>query len=194
MSAAESTTLISDSRLNWFLNRGTGVVLLMLLTAAVALGVLATMRASSRWWPRFVTQALHRNISLLALALLVAHVTFAVVDNYVDIQWWDAFIPFGLGYRPIWGAFGTLATDLLLIATVTSLARHRFGHRRWRVVHLSTYVGWLFGLIHGLGMGTDQRATWSVVVTAVCIGVVAFAVAIRLATFSHERRLDRVAV
>jgi sulfoxide reductase heme-binding subunit YedZ len=190
--AAETANLIQDDRLLWFLNRGTGVVLLMLLTASVALGVLATVRASSRWWPRFVTQALHRNISLLALGLLAAHVTAAVVDSYVDIRWFDAFVPFGAGYRPLWGAFGTLSLDLLLIATLTSMARHRFGHRRWRVVHLTTYLGWLLGLIHGLGIGTDQHTTWSVLVTASCIGVVAFAAAIRLATFAHEQKLDRV--
>jgi sulfoxide reductase heme-binding subunit YedZ len=185
-------TILHDNRILWYLNRGTGVVLLILLTLSVALGVLATVRATSRWWPRFVTQALHRNISLLALALLAAHAGTAVIDSYVNIRWYDAFIPFGASYRPLWGAFGTMSLDLLVIATVTALARHRFGRRQWRVIHLCTYVSWLFGLIHGLGIGTDQHTTWSAVITAVCIGVVAGAGALRLATFSHERKLEKV--
>jgi DMSO/TMAO reductase YedYZ heme-binding membrane subunit len=186
-------TLLRDQRLLWFLNRGTGVVLLVLLTASVTLGVLATVRTTSPRWPRFVTQALHRNISLLTLALLVAHAAAAVIDSYVDIQWWDAFIPFVMGYRPFWGALGTLAADLLVVAAATSLARHRFGLRGWRRIHLSTYLAWPLGLIHGLGIGTDQKTTWSMVLTLICVGLVAVAGLVRLVGLSHERKLATVA-
>ena len=44
----------------WYANRGTGVVLLVVFSLTVLLGVLATDRAVSPWWPRFVTQGLHR--------------------------------------------------------------------------------------------------------------------------------------
>lgn len=181
-----TAALLQDNRLLWFVNRGTGVVLLVLLTLSVALGVMSTLRATSRWWPRFVTQALHRNISLLALALLGAHVATAVADEYVKINWYDAFIPFGETYRPLWGSLGTIALDLMVIAIVTSLARHRFGHRRWRAIHLTTYLCWLLGLIHGIGIGTDQRTTWSVMTTAICIGVVIGATMLRLSTRGQE--------
>lgn len=177
--------ILRDDRLLWFLNRGTGVVLLVLLTLAVALGVLATVRASSRWWPRFVTQALHRNISLLAVALLVAHISTAIMDDYVDLRWYDGVAPFVAHYRPFWLGLGTVALDLIVLAAVTSLARNRFGLRQWRAVHLTTYPAWALGLIHGLGIGTDQRTTWSVATTASCVGVVAVAGAVRLATTTH---------
>jgi methionine sulfoxide reductase heme-binding subunit len=35
----------------WFANRGTGVVLVVLLTLSIVLGVLATSRLSPRIWP-----------------------------------------------------------------------------------------------------------------------------------------------
>lgn len=183
-------SVLSDDRLLWFLNRSTGVVMLVLMTASVVLGVLATVRTTSHWWPRFVTQALHRNIALLSLALLAAHVATAVIDSYVDIVWVDAFVPFGIGYRPFWGSLGTISLDLTVFAALTSVARHRFGLRRWRIVHLTTYLAWLLGLVHGLGMGTDQRTSWSVVLTAVCVGLVAGAGAVRLAGLAAERRLE----
>ena len=183
-------TVLNDDRLLWFVNRGTGVVLLVLMTVSVALGVLATVRASSVWWPRFVTQALHRNIALLGLALLVAHVTTAIVDGFVDIQWLDAFVPFGAGYRVFWTALGTIALDLTVLVTLTSLARHRFGLRRWRAVHLTTYLAWPLALAHGLGIGTDQRTTWSIALTASCVGIVTGAIAVRLSGLAHERRLE----
>jgi predicted ferric reductase len=183
-------SLLSDDRLLWFVNRGTGVVVLVLLTFSLTLGVLATVRASSHWWPRFVTQALHRNIALLALALLIAHAGSAIVDGFVDIQVIDAVIPFGAGYETLWSALGTIALDLVVLAIVTSLARHRFGLRRWRAVHLTTYLAWPLGLAHGLGIGTDQRTGWSIGVTAACVGLVVVSLLIRLTGLSHERRLE----
>ena len=65
----------------WFMNRGTGFVLLVLLTLSVMLGVLSTARVSTRYWPRMLSQGLHRNVSLLAVAFLLAHVGTAVADT-----------------------------------------------------------------------------------------------------------------
>ena len=62
--------------------------------------------------PRFVSQALHRNIALLSVLMLVAHVTTAVVDEYVDIRWWHALVPVGATYEPLWLGLGTLSLDL----------------------------------------------------------------------------------
>jgi sulfoxide reductase heme-binding subunit YedZ len=184
--------LLHNQSLLWYLNRGTGVVLLALLTASVSLGVLSTLRTTSRWWPRFVTQALHRNLSLLAVVLLLTHAGAAIVDSYVDLTWLDAVVPFIAGYQPLWVALGTIALDLTVLVTATSLARHRFSSRRWRAVHLSSYLAWLLGVIHGIGIGTDRRTPWSIAVTGTCMGVVAGAGALRLMTANHERRLAKV--
>jgi sulfoxide reductase heme-binding subunit YedZ len=184
---------LHDEQAMWFLNRGTGVILLVLLTLAVALGVASTVRTTSPRWPRFVTQALHRNIALLAVALLAVHVTSSVIDEYVNIRWFDAFIPFIGQYEGLWLALGTVALDLVVLAAATSLVRHRFGLRSWRVIHLTTYLAWVSGTVHGFGIGTDHLTTWSVCVTAGCVGIVAGSVAVRLATRTQqpqERRLE----
>ena len=68
------------SPLLWYLNRGTGVVLLIAFTATVVLGVLATGRSATPLWPRFVTQGLHRSLAALSVFMLVAHVVSAVVE------------------------------------------------------------------------------------------------------------------
>ncbi len=77
---------MTSSPLLWYLNRGTGVVLLVAFTATVVLGVLATGRSTTPLWPRFVTQGLHRSHAALSVFLLVAHVVSADVDQYVDIR------------------------------------------------------------------------------------------------------------
>jgi methionine sulfoxide reductase heme-binding subunit len=180
---------LTHGQLLWFANRGTGVVLVGLLTISAALGVFSTARASSTHWPRFATQALHRNISLLAAAMLTVHVASAVLDTYVDIRWWEAFVPRPGGYQQPWLGLGALALDLLLVIIVTSLLRHRLGRRTWRGIHLLSYLAWGVGVLHGVGIGSDSTTGWGMGTTVVSVGVVAAIGVIRLATLSHERGL-----
>ncbi|MGV8908186.1 MAG: ferric reductase-like transmembrane domain-containing protein [Propionicimonas sp.] len=164
----------------WFLNRGTGIILLVLMTLAVLLGILNTRSRAGRGTPGFVRAVVHRNVSLLAVALLVVHVTSAVVDSYVDIRWWDAVVPWGGLYQPFWLGLGALSFDLLVAITVTSLLRTRLPHAAWRLVHWASYLAWGIAVVHGLGIGTDSDATWSVMITAGCVVSVGLAVAIRI--------------
>ena len=172
------------SHLLWYLNRATGVVLLALLTISTALGVLA-LRGGSRRWPRFALQSLHRNVSLLSCALLLAHAAAPVLDWYVNhyapITWVDAVVPFLSRYRRLDLGLGTLALDLLAVVVLTSLARQRFGHRAWFGVHLLTYLAWGLGVVHGFLIGSDADTPWALAVTAASVGVVTVAVLLRLA-------------
>ena len=171
----------------WFANRGTGFVLLVLLTFSTMLGVLSTSRVSLRLWPRMLTQGLHRNVSLLAVTFLAAHVVTAVVDTFVDIRWYDAFVPFGGRYMPLWLGYGAVALDLLIAVTVTSLVRHKMSHKPWRVVHLLAYGAWGLGLLHGLQMGTDASTQWGAAISYGCIAVVLAAVVARLGLLVRPR-------
>ncbi len=183
-----------EGPLLWFANRGTGLVLLVLLTVTVVLGVLSTRGPARRGLPRFLTHAVHRNVALLAVTLLVVHVATAVVDEYVDIRWWQALVPVGATYQPLWLGLGTVALDLLVAVTVTSLLRHRMGHRPWRVLHLTTYVAWAAALVHGLRIGTDSGepfASWTYVG---CAGALGAAALVRLGRLLVARVRRRPAV
>jgi methionine sulfoxide reductase heme-binding subunit len=171
----------------WFANRGTGFILLALLTLSTMLGVLSTTRVSPRLWPRMLSQGLHRNVSLLAVTFLAAHVATAVVDTFVDIRWWNAFVPFTGSYQPEWLGLGALALDLIIAVTVTSLLRHRMSHRPWRAVHVMAYAAWGLGLLHGLQIGTDAATAWGAGFTYGCIGAVLVSVALRLGLLSRPK-------
>jgi predicted ferric reductase len=147
-----------EGPLLWFLNRSTGVVALVVLTIATALGVLATTGRAGGRLPRFVTQAVHRNIALLGVVLVVVHVVSAVIDEFVDMRWWHAFVPFTASHQPLWTGLGAVAVDLMVVVTATSLVRHRMSHRSWRATHLASYALWAVSVLHGLGMGTDLDA------------------------------------
>jgi methionine sulfoxide reductase heme-binding subunit len=171
------------SHLIWYLNRSTGVVLVAVLTLSTALGVLSTRGGSTRW-PRFALQSLHRNVSLIACALLLAHTVTPVIDTYVNhyapIAVLDAVVPFVSAYEPLALGLGTLALDLLVVVVVTSVARQRLGHRTWFGVHLLTYASWALGVVHGLLIGTDAWTTWNLAVTGTSVAVVLAAVVARL--------------
>ena len=180
-----------DGPLLWFLNRGTGFTLMVLLTATVLLGILATRGAAGGRMPRFATQSLHRNLGLLSVLMLLAHVTSAVADEYVDIRWWQALSPLGATYRPLWLGLGTLALDLMVLVTLTSLLRPRIGHRLWLVVHLGSYAAWAAAVAHGLGIGTDSSQPWALWLTWACVGLVVLAGLGRAVTVGTARRRAR---
>ena len=180
------------SPLLWYLNRGTGVVLLVAFTATVVLGVLATGRSATPLWPRFVTQGLHRSLAALSVFMLVAHVVSAVVDSYVDIRWWQAFVPFGSTYEPLWMALGAVALDLLALVIATSLARARVPHRVWFAVHLTTYAAWASAVVHGLFIGDRlRRRAGCMAITVGCVVAVGLAVVARVVAVLWGRRPSR---
>lgn len=180
-----------SSPLLWYINRGTGVVLLVVFSLSVILGVLATGRGANPLWPRFVTQGLHRTLAALSLLLLAAHAASAVVDEYVDIRWWHAVVPVGATYEPLWLGLGVLALDLTLVIVATSLARGRIPHRAWFLIHLTTYAAWVAGVVHGLGIGTDAARGWMAATTAAGVAGVGLAVAGRLVAAGRRRRSVR---
>lgn len=180
--------LSSDLPLLWFLNRATGVVVLVALTASIVLGVLGAGRSSGGRVPAFLSQHLHRNLSILALGLTAAHAVTAVVDEYVDIRWWQVFVPAGATYEPFWLGLGTLAWDLMVLVALTTWARGRLSHRAWHRIHLLGYLIWPTALAHGAGIGTDAGARSSVLLAAGCVTAVLLSVAIRVLRAARSRR------
>jgi hypothetical protein len=165
----------------WYLARGSGVAALLLLTASVVLGLLNSLRfASAPRWPRFAIDTLHRDISLVVIALLAVHIITSVLDTFAPIRLIDAVIPFASTYRPLWLGLGALSFDLLVALVVTSLLRRRLGYRAWRAVHWLAYASWPIAVLHGLGTGTDTTASWTLVLTLICVGAVLVAVWVRV--------------
>ncbi len=163
----------------WYLSRGSGAVSLILLSTALVLGIVDQRRWRSERWPRFTLHALHRWVSLFAVAFLSVHILSAVLDSFAPIRLVDALLPFASAYRPLWLGLGTLAFDILLAVTITSLLRKRIGQRTWRLVHWLSYAAWPVAVVHGLGTGSDVRAGWLLAIAAACAAAVWIAVFVR---------------
>jgi predicted ferric reductase len=164
----------------WYLTRATGIVALVLLTGATVLGVVHFSRRTTERWPRFAIDALHRSVSLFALAFLVIHIVTSVLDSFAPIGWLDAVIPLHSAYRPLWLGLGAVSFDLLLAVIVTSLLRGAFGYNAWRAVHWLAYLCWPVAVVHGLGTGSDTKSSWLLIINAVCVAAVGGAVIARV--------------
>lgn len=140
----------------WYVTRSSAIIAFVLLTVALAFGVAATQRSmASPAWPRFATQTLHRNVSLLGLAFIAVHVVTTIVDGYVSVSWWSVVVPGASAYKTFSVALGTIAFDLALVVSGTSLIRLSMNARLWRRIHWSAYALWPLALLHFLLTGTD---------------------------------------
>ncbi len=184
MSLAVGATLSPSAY--WYLARGTGAVALVLLTASVVIGIVGSVRVVTARWPRFAIDAVHRDVSLLVVVVLVIHIVTSVLDGFAPITLLDGVIPFVSPYRPLWLGLGTLAFDLLIAIAVTSLVRRRLGYRAWRAVHWLAYASWPVAVLHGLGTGSDVKQWWMLALTVICIVAVLAAVWTRIAHVSSD--------
>ncbi len=175
----------------WYATRAAGLITLVLLTASLVLGILNAGRFATQRWPRFVVQGLHRNLALLALAFLALHVITTVIDTYTTIGIQDAVVPFLSPYKRWWLGLGAIASDLMIVLTLTSLVRLRIGPRLWRAIHWSGYLCWPVAIAHGLGIGTDHGKGWVLGLAFACAGAVITSAAYRVIALIPTRRLVR---
>lgn len=164
----------------WFVSRGSGLVLLVLLSVVVALGVATRMGSAPRSWQRFTTAELHRTLSLFGIALLLLHVATAIADPYVSIGWWAALLPFVSHYRAAAIGMGAFALDIGGAVVITSLLRLRLGYRTWRAVHWLAYLAWPIAFAHSLTAGNDLSVGWVWMTEWACLALVATAVLARV--------------
>lgn len=144
----------------WYASRGTGVICLVLLSVVAIVGILVNRQGRLPGLPRFAVTALHRNLSMLAVAFLGAHIVTAVADGYAHIPWLSVIVPFTSGHERFWLGLGTVALDLVAAVIVTSLLRDRLAPTTWRAVHWLAYAAYPVTVAHSIGIGKDLHSGW----------------------------------
>jgi DMSO/TMAO reductase YedYZ heme-binding membrane subunit len=164
-----------------------GVFALIGLTGSVLLGLLATDRIVMTPGHRVMAQAVHRAFSFGTLAFLIIHITTEILAQRSHVI--DGVIPFLSPFRTFYIGLGTIASDLIVLLVVTSIIRKRFTAHgkawRWRAIHYTSYVAFVFGVLHGLlgGRAAKPYVDWSygfaIAVTALGLGVRFLATSLR---------------
>jgi DMSO/TMAO reductase YedYZ heme-binding membrane subunit len=191
---------VIDAATQHFMLYYAGVLALVGLTGSVLLGLLATDRIVMTPGHRVMAQAVHRAFSFGTLAFLVIHIVTEVLAQRSHVI--DAVVPFLSPYRTFYIGLGTIASDLILLLVVTSVLRKRFtadGNAwRWRAIHYSSYVAFVFAVLHGLlgGRAAKPYVDWSygfaIAVTALGLAVRFLAISLRpKETLSSSPSVDR---
>jgi DMSO/TMAO reductase YedYZ heme-binding membrane subunit len=181
-----------DAATQHFMLYYAGVFALIGLTASVGVGLVATDRIIMTPGHRVMAQAVHRAVSFGALAFLIIHIVTEILAQRAHVI--DAFIPFLSPYRTFYIGLGTIASDLILLIVVTSILRKRFSAHgkawRWRAIHYSSYLAFVFGVLHGLlgGRAAKPYVDWSY---GFAIALTALAVVVRFLAISLRSK-DKV--
>lgn len=178
--SASATAGAILASLQRFLLAYSGVFALVALTAAVAAGLAAADRLVVSPAGRVTFQAVHRALSLAAVGFLASHVLLEVLAHRSHAI--DTVVPFLASGRTLYLGLGTLASDLILLITLTGVARGRFASHwtaTWRGVHVTAYLAWPLAILHGLLSGRTAKpyVDWSY---GACVAAVAAALVVRL--------------
>jgi methionine sulfoxide reductase heme-binding subunit len=155
----------------WLASRSAGIVAFLLLTAAVAAGLVMALRLAPVPARPLLRQG-HERLALLGLGAVAAHMLFLLGDSYLNVGVFGVLIPFTTPYRPLWTGLGILAAYLAAGLSLTYYARARLGTRRWRTAHRFIPIAWGIAAIHILGAGTDARSMWFLVPFALALSTV----------------------
>jgi len=167
--------------LYWYVVRGSGFVVYLLLTAGVVAGLLLSVRWRSDRWPRLLTEDLHQFLQLLALVFLAIHVVSTLLDTFVRFEWYQLLIPFVGPYRTTWLGLGIIAMYFTIALALSIYVRRHIGYRVWRRFHYTGFGAWLFALVHSLATGTDTRTVWALAVYGIGVVAVVSLLAVRFA-------------
>jgi sulfoxide reductase heme-binding subunit YedZ len=154
----------------WVVARASGIILLLLLWAAAALGLLLSGRPSTRTWPRGFLVEGHRELAAFGAAALAVHLLVILTDPFQRFQWFELVIPGLSHYRPLYVGAGVLAGELLLVVGLTSLGRRTFRERWWRWTHRLALPAFALAWVHAVGTGTDSLKPWMIGLTVLTGG------------------------
>jgi DMSO/TMAO reductase YedYZ heme-binding membrane subunit len=156
---------VIDAATQHFMLYYAGVLALVGLTGSVLISLLAVDRIVMTPGHRVMAQAIHRAFAFGTLAFLIIHITTEILAQRAHVI--DAVVPFLSPFRTFYIGLGTIASDLILLLVITGILRKRFTTQgkawRWRAIHYSSYVAFVFGVVHGLlgGRAAKPYVDWS---------------------------------
>ena len=171
----------------WYVARSGGIVALLLTGLAVIWGLLySTKILNGQPSPKWLLD-LHRFLGGASVVFTGIHLSGLVLDDFVSFGLTDILVPFASDWQPGAVAWGVVTMYLLLAVEITSLMMKRLPRRWWYRVHLTSYVLFWMGLVHGVTAGSDADNVLYIFFTGVSIIVVLGLTMYRILT---QRRLQ----
>jgi sulfoxide reductase heme-binding subunit YedZ len=140
----------------WYVTRAAGLIAYLLLWLSTAWGVAVSSKIFDPVLQGAFTYDFHQFLSLLAIGFIVLHIGVLLADRYLPFSVAAILVPFIAPYRPLWVGIGVIGFYLTLLVTGTFYLRQHIGMKAFRVIHLASFVAYVFAAIHGLTAGTDS--------------------------------------
>ena len=185
----QGTEILQHEQLWWWVARSGGIVALVLTGLAVIWGLaLSTKVMQGTPTPRWLL-SLHCWLGGLSVTFTGVHIAALVLDSYVHFGVAEILVPFASEWQPGAVAWGIVSMYLLVAVQLTSIFMKRTPRRWWKRVHMTSWLLFWTGLIHGVTAGTDAAHPVYVAVTGVMTLLVVFLTSFRI--LMSRRRAPR---
>lgn len=132
--------------------------------------------------------ALHRWLGGLSVTFTGVHMVALVADSYIHFGITDLLVPFASDWKPGAVAWGIVSMYLLVAVQVTSMFMKKIPRSWWKRIHMSSWLLFWTGLIHGVTAGTDAANPIYIAVTGVMTILVIFLTGYRILMTKRRRR------
>ncbi len=113
---------------------------------------------------------IHHIISYTGLLLIILHPVFLIIVTKNP----KFLVPRVGSWPSFWNFAGIPALYLIVLATIAGVLQPRI-KKWWRYIHALNYIALLFGVIHGMLLGTDLSTSIMLKIIYICLLVLATA-------------------
>lgn len=146
---------LADTNPTWYIIRASGISAYILFSLSMLWGLALSSKIVKDWSPGALSMLVHATTSWLGIAFTAMHMGLLLFDEYLTYAITDIFIPFTGPYRPLAVGLGTLSFWIMLIIAGSFAVKKHIGHKRWKLLHYTSYAGYIGISAHALTAGTD---------------------------------------
>jgi sulfoxide reductase heme-binding subunit YedZ len=147
--------LKTDRSMTWQLIRASGLTAYSLFTLSTLWGLALSSKIVKDWSPGTLSMLLHSTVSWLGIGFAAVHAVLLLFDQYVPYKVAEILVPFTGPYRPLAVGLGTLTFWIMLLVSLSFSVKKQLGHRRWKLLHYTSYAGFFLVTLHAVLAGTD---------------------------------------
>jgi len=131
-------------------------------------------------------KTVHHFIALFGLGLIILHPVLFVVNTRNPM----AFVPDFSSWLSFWVLAGRPALYLIILAVIAGFLQRRI-KKWWRYIHAFNYIAVVFGVIHGLLIGTNLSTSIApkIIYIILLVAVATAFVIKRYQTYMKKKRL-----
>lgn len=183
--------LVSNEQLWWYVARSGGITALVLTGLSVIWGLaLSTKVMQGTPKPKWLL-SLHRWLGGLSVTFSAVHIAALVADSYVSFGLTDILVPYASDWKPGAVAWGIVSMYLLVAVQASSMLMKRLPRRFWKGIHMSSWLLFWSGVIHGATAGTDATNPIYVLLVGTITILITWLTGVRILASRKARRVVR---